>query len=160
MENIKIRKFKQEDLKQASVLVSNTFAKFNSKEGTKKGVQWYVNLFNPKKNSLERIKKMFSFTKISFVATDKNKIIGLIRGNKDRIINMYIDGKYHRKGIAKSLFEKFEKECKKQKSKEIKVKASIYAISFYSKIGFKKTTGIRNFHGLKIQPMKKVLKIK
>ena len=33
----------------------------------------------------------------------------------------------------------------------------MYAVPFYQKIGYKKTTGIRNLHGLKVQPMKKVL---
>jgi len=33
-----------------------------------------------------------------------------------------------------------------------------YAAPFYQKIGYKKTTGIRNFRGLKVYPMKKALK--
>jgi hypothetical protein len=40
-------------------------------------------------------------------------------------------------------------------SDEIQIRASLYASAFYQKQGYKKTTGIRSFHGLKIQPMKK-----
>jgi hypothetical protein len=38
-----------------------------------------------------------------------------------------------------------------------KITASLYAVPFYSKMGCKKTTGIRSFHGLKVQPMKKYI---
>ena len=53
---------------------------------------------------------------------------------------------------------KFENEAKKWGSKEIKIRASLFSVLFYERIGYKKTTGTRNFMGLKIQPMKKVLK--
>ncbi len=52
--------------------------------------------------------------------------------------------------------EKFEKEAKKNSS-YIKTRASLFAVPFYRKMGYKKTTGIRKFKGLKIQPMKKIL---
>ena len=155
---IKIRKFKWGDLEEASALVCKTFAKFNSKEGSKKGIRWYIDLFDSKKNNTNNIRKMFSRTKINYVATNKEKIIGIIRGGNNKIINLYVDGKYHRKGIARRLVDKFEKECAKLGFREIKIKASIYAIPFYQKMGYKKTTGIRNFHGVMIQPMRKILK--
>ena len=82
--NIKIRKFKWSDLKEVSLLVNKTFAKFNSKEGTKKAIQWYLDKFDPKKTDLENIKKMFLGTPIIFVALDNKKIVGMIRENKEK----------------------------------------------------------------------------
>ena len=40
---------------------------------------------------------------------------------------------------------------------KIKIRASLYATSFYEKLGYKKTTGTRPFYGFKIQPMSKKL---
>ncbi|MDD2758339.1 MAG: GNAT family N-acetyltransferase [Patescibacteria group bacterium] len=100
---------------------------------------------------MEKFKK----TQIFFVAIDRNKIIGLIRGNPGKIVNLFVDGKYHHNGTGKKLMERFQAEAKKINSKEIKIKSSLYAVPFYKKMGFKKTTGMRNFHGLKIWPMRK-----
>lgn len=81
----------------------------------------------------------------------------MIRGRKGRIINLFVVGKHHQKGIGKLLVNRFELESRKQGSKEIKVRASLYAVPFYQKMGYKKTTGIRNFRGLKVWPMRKEL---
>jgi len=79
-------------------------------------------------------------------------------GRKNRIKNLFVLGEEHKKGVGKKLIKLFEKEVKKRNYNHTKVNSSIYAIFFYQKMGYKKTTGIRNFNGLKIQPMKKNLK--
>ena len=63
-----------------------------------------------------------------------------------------------REGGEHILVKKFERNAQKYGSKKIKIRASLFAVPFYKKMGYKKTTGIRNFKGLKIQPMKKILK--
>ena len=40
--------------------------------------------------------------------------------------------------------------------KSIKLKASLNGEGFYLKMGYKRSTGRRNFKGLIIQPMKKI----
>lgn len=90
---------------------------------------------------------------IFFLAIDKQKIVGMIRGTENRIINLFVLGSYHGKGIGKKLVEKFEMEARKGNSKIIKIRSSLFAISFYEKMGYKKSTGIKNFKGIKIQPM-------
>jgi len=154
---IKIRAFKISDTYPAAKIVSKTFQKYNYREGTKKAVEWYINLYKPSKNNIGKLKANFSRTEIFFVAIENNKIIGIVRGRSNRVVNLFVDGKNHKKGIGKMLMTKFEAECAKKGSKEIKIRASIYATPFYQKLGYKKTTGIRNFKGLKIYPMKKAL---
>lgn len=153
---MKIRKARKEDLKDIQNVVWKTFKTCNFKEGSKEGIQSYLDWHNYKKNSKE-LKKVFERTKLIYVAVDKNKIIGIIRGNKNKIGNLFVYPKYHKKGIAKALMDKFENESKKLGSKEIKIKSSLYATPFYQKMGYKKITGIRNFIGIKIQPMRKKL---
>jgi GNAT superfamily N-acetyltransferase len=153
--DIAIRKFKDSDTEETSLLISNTFAEFNNKEGSKKAIQNYIDMYNSKITDIKYIKNNFFRTDIFFVATHKNKIVGMIRGKENRIINLFVDGKYHNRGIAKKIVERFEQECIKKGTLEIKVRPSLYSASFYQKVGYKKTTGVRNFRGLNIFPMRK-----
>jgi GNAT superfamily N-acetyltransferase len=97
-------------------------------------------------------------TTIFYVAEENNKIVGFIKGRKDKIANLFVDGKQHKRGIGKKLVNIFEKQAKRLGSKQINIRASLYAAPFYEKMMYMKTTGIRNFMGLKIYPMKKKLK--
>jgi len=155
---MKIRKYKKTDLKEAANLISRTFREFNSSGGTREGVNDYIERYNPKEKNLSQIQKEFARTSIFYVAVEKNKILGLIRGKPSKLGNLFVDGKYHRKNIGRKLVSRFEEEVKKKKSKLIKVSASLYSVPFYEKVGYKKTTGVRDIHGLKTQPMKKRIK--
>jgi GNAT superfamily N-acetyltransferase len=155
---ITIRKFKISDTKKTALLIRETFLKFNNKEGVKKGVENYLSYFSTEKSeNFKKIQNIFINSPIFFVAVEKDKIIGIIRGRKDRIVNLFVDGKYHGQGVGRNLIKKFEKECIKLDSKKINIRASLFATLFYVKMGYKKTTGIRNFKNLKIQPMQKTL---
>ena len=156
---MKFRKFKKGDIRQIAKIKNSVFSRFNISEYfEKRAIDWYLNFTNPKKSDQELLKAFHVSSKsIFYVAEENNKIIGYIKGGKNRIGNLFVVGKVHKKGVGKKLVELFEREAKKQNSKEIKISSSIYAASFYQKMGYKKTTGIRNLHGLKIQPMKKIL---
>jgi len=93
----------------------------------------------------------------SFPVIENKKIVGMVRGIKGRMVNLFVDGKYHGKGIGKKLMQNFEEKGFDERN-AINVKSSIFAVSFYTSIGFKKTTGQRNMRGLFVQPMKKVRK--
>ena len=154
---MKFRRFKKEDIREVAKIKNSVFYNFNRFEYFKEdAIDWYLDFTNLEKTDKELIKAFnISNKSIFYIAEENNKIIGYIKGGKDRIANLFILKEYHKKGIGKKLVELLEKESKKQNSKEIKVRSSIYATSFYQKMGYKKTTGIRNFRGLKIQPMKK-----
>lgn len=153
-----LRKFQKEDTKTVALLVMNTYMRFNFNEYTiKSASQEYINHYDPKKNTTQQLYENFQKTPIFYVAVENNQILGMIRGRLDKIVNLFVDGKHHKKGIGRLLVNKFESEARKQKSKEIRIRASLYAVTFYQKMGYKKTTGIRNFHGLKIYPMKKII---
>jgi len=151
-----IRKFRPADAKACAQIISETFKKYNGNEGTKKAVEDYAKQYSPtlpQKTILER----FSTTPLIFVAVEHGRIIGVVRGRKNKLTNLFVLGEYHGKGIGRKLLERLEREAKKEKSSHIKTRASLYAVPFYKRAGYKKTTGIRNFHGLKIQPMRKQL---
>jgi predicted N-acetyltransferase YhbS len=156
---MKFRKFKKDDIRQVAEIKNSVFSKFNSSEYFKKeAIDWYLDFTNPKKSDEELFEAFYISDKsIFFVAEENNKIIGYIKGSKDRIGNLFVLGNSHKKGVGKKLVELLEQEAIKQNSKEIKIRSSIYAVPFYQKMGYRKTTGVRNLHNLKIQPMKKIL---
>ena len=97
-----------------------------------------------------------------FVAEDEGEIVGVIRGRKERIQSLFVRGDYHRRGIGRALVERFEEESIEQGVGVIRLAATLYAIPFYTALGYRRTTGLRNGwsfegRGLKYQPMKKVL---
>lgn len=154
---VRYRRFNNKDVVAVALLMPKVYKEFNSDEATPEKIQEFYDYIDPKKNSnkelLQKIKRP-----IFFVAEDNKKIIGLIRGMPDRVTSLFVEGKYHKQGIGKRLFELFEKDTKKHGAKVIRVRASLFATSFYGKMGFIKSTGQRQFRGMKIQPMKKSLK--
>ena len=154
---ISIRKFRATDTLDVAFLIKKTFSEYNKKEATKDGFEKYISHYDKDKVDLNELKGVFIKTPIFFVAVDGKKIVGMVRGKKNYMINLFVDGKYHKNGIGKKLVDKFENVAKKDGSKKIKIRASLFAVPFYLRMGYKKTTGIRIFKGMKIQSMKKEL---
>jgi predicted N-acetyltransferase YhbS len=97
-----------------------------------------------------------------FVADRDGEIVGVLRGRRERLASLFVRGDCHGQGIGRSLVERFEQECREQGVNLIRVASSLYAIPFYLRMGFKRSTGIRSIRsfegrGLKVQPMKKRL---
>jgi len=103
-------------------------------------------------------------TEMVLVAEVNSMIIGVLRGKAGRIQSLFVHGDYHLQGIGRNLLEQFELVRIMQGDKLIKVASTLSAVPFYTKLGFKKTTGIRpawsfGGTGLLYQPMKKLLPI-
>jgi GNAT superfamily N-acetyltransferase len=154
---LKIRKYRDSDLKDVARLISKTFGRFNSDEGSKKSVENYIDTYTPLKKNLVRIKENFDRCAIFYVAVDGEKIIGIVRGREDKIVNLFVDGEYHKRGVARRLIVKFEKVAKDIGSKSIKINSSLYAIPFYEKMGYKKVGSASKLFGLNVQKMRKRL---
>lgn len=152
-----IRKYKREDARAVTALISTTYSRFNSREGTKGAVREYVESYDPRGKRIDDIHIRLARTPNCFVALAGTRVIGMVRGIENNLINLFVDGAYHRQGIATRLVRRFEKACLKAGFHDIALRGSLYATPFYESVGYKKTTGVRNFHGLKVQPMKKKL---
>ncbi len=147
-----IRRFKEQDAKEVSKLVSKTFNEFVAPNFTKKGVKKFLEDETTEK-IIERAE-----TRDVFVAIINNKIIGMIEGRGDnRISRLFVNKKHQRKGVAKRLMDRIENLYKRRGTSRIKVKSSLYAQKFYEKRGYKKTTGLIKNKGMVYQPMKKLL---
>lgn len=99
---------------------------------------------------------------IMLVAEQNGEIVGVLRGKPDKLQSLFVRGDRHRQGIGRSLVQRFEQECLKQGSRQIKLMATLFAVSFYQAMGYRKSTGVRKMRsfegeGLPYQPMKKAL---
>lgn len=152
-----IRTLKEMDIIVCSELISRTFKTCNYNEGFKRAAEDYIDFYNIKTGDFNLIKKSFKRTPYAFVCELNGQIIGVIRGTRNQLINLFVDINYHKRGVGSELLKKYENAVVIAGSDYIKIKASLYGTLFYEKAGYKKSTGIRNFRGLKIQPMKKLL---
>jgi GNAT superfamily N-acetyltransferase len=97
-----------------------------------------------------------------YVAEVDGEIAGVLRGRAERLASLFVEEAFHRKGVGRALVERFEAESAAQGVSVIRVSATRYAVPFYSRLGYKKSTGERTSwsfdgYGLPVQPMKKVL---
>lgn len=98
-----------------------------------------------------------------FVAENElDEIVGILRGKKDRLQSLFVRGDMHHQGIGRHLVEYFEQFCLGLGGEVIRLASTLYAVPFYQKLGYKKSTGVRagwSFAGqdFKWQPMKKSL---
>ena len=153
---IQIRKYSQQDLFQTAALISETFHKFNFKDNTPGAAKAYAAFYDPSLNRTE-IKTRFDDSTLFFVAHRHDQIVGMLRAIENRIVNLFVNEKFQKKGVGIKLIQQYEKECKKLGHREIVLRSQLYAVPFYHACGYKKTTGIRNKDGLLVQPMKKQL---
>lgn len=151
---VKIRKYKKGDLIVCANLIRSTYADFCVVGSDKKASKVYMDMYDVERDC-EVVEKIMKGSFIFFVAVEDDRILALVRGKSDRITGLFVDKKYHNRGIGKLLVKRFEKEAIKNGAKKIKIRSSLYGVPFYQKLGFKKTTGIRNLRGLVVQPMQK-----
>lgn len=153
----KIVKISKKNSQEVANLIYKTYEFFNARETDKKSLKQYLALIDIKTNSATTLFNRFKNSNINFGAFSNEKLIGIVRGRKNRIVSLFVDGNFHKQGIGKKLISLFERRAKKIGSKEIKIRSSLYAVNFYLKMDYKKTTGIRRYRGLVFQPLKKSL---
>lgn len=72
---------------------------------------------------------------------------------------LFVKKEYHRRGIARRLFQIVKERCKNLSNvKEITVNSSPYALGFYARLGFINTAEEQTVAGIKFTPMKYLLK--
>jgi len=82
----------------------------------------------------------------------EGRIIGAIAAGERHINLLFVDGEFHRKGIARRLLEVM---IESYKPAEITVNSSPYAIEVYKRLGFAATDPEREENGIRFTPMKR-----
>jgi GNAT superfamily N-acetyltransferase len=146
----KIRKFKEKQAKEVSKLIFDSFNEFVASDWSKRGKKKFLRDIIPEKI----IKRSKSKIREYYVAMKDNKVIGIIGMKNNRINVLFVNKKFHKKGVATKLIKKIESIFKKRKTKIIKIRSSLCAVKFYEKMGYKKSWAIVD-KGRINQPMKK-----
>jgi len=117
IQSMKIRKFRVQDTPSIANLIKNTFLKYNGRESSRVGVQRYVSRYDSQR--LPELADKLKEDPLVLVATENEKVIGVVRGEEHRVFQLFVDKKHHRKGIGRQLMRSFEEKVKKEGSRYV-----------------------------------------
>lgn len=140
---MEIRELIQDELENAFKLAWTVFQEYESPDYSEEGIQsFYDSLHNDEYVKMLRV----------YGAFENDNLIGIIatRTNGNHIALFFVDGRHHRKGIGKKLFEKV---CLDNKSGFLTVNSSPYAVEVYHHLGFNDTKIEQVTDGLRYTPM-------
>ena len=160
-----IRDYRKSDAVEVGLLIKDTYREFNLNFVDQEDLPDFLGPFafaGDEDPAHQMMIENLIHSEFVYLAEVEGKIAGVLRGRMDRLGSLFVQPAYHHQGIGRCLVEHFEDEVRDRKGSVIRVASSLYAVPFYLKMGYKKSTGIRNSwsfqgYGLPIQPMRKVL---
>ena len=142
-----IRKILAEEMNEALSLVWKVFLEFEAPDYTEEGIKEFKKALDDEKWVAER-----DF----YGAFENDKLLGVIATkNRNHIALFFVNGKYHKQGIGRKLYEK-AKELNEDGF--FTVNSSPYAHEVYKHLGFVDTDKEQCVNGLRFYPMKIELK--
>lgn len=140
---MEIRKLNHDETLKALNLVWDTFLKFEAPDYSEEGIKTFNDCIND---------PSFIGALEFYAAFEHGKIVGVLatRSNGSHIALFFVDGKYHRKGIGRKLFEVVSK---KNQSNKMTVNSSPYAVEIYQRLGFINTSTEQVMNGMRYIPM-------
>ena len=141
--NCLVREIKREEIEKALCLVWKVFQEYEAPDYTKEGVEEFYKSIHDE-SYLSRLCWYGAFV--------QSELVGVIatRNEGTHIALFFVNGKYHRQGIGKQLFQTIKS---KNNENKMTVNSSPYAVSIYHKLGFKDTDIEQAVNGLRFTPM-------
>ena len=162
---ISIRDHQDKDGPAVGILIADTFAEFNLSHVSAEERDQFLGPFRHarsiepthRKDIADAIRAQWVF-----VAEDDGEIVAVLRGRTGRITSLYVRADRHNQGIGRALVDRFESECIRAGAPVVRLQASLYAVGFYQRLGYVRSTGVRSGRlyqgtGFEYQPMKKTL---
>ena len=148
-----IKEVSKKDLKQALDLVNQVFHEFVAIDYSEQGIKSFDDYLKIKYE--EVLSDMKSGHKKMWGYYLDDEVIGIIATRDvSHIALMFVSKQYHRKGIARQLFEHVLTEISDNKEiTQITVNSSPYAVSAYERLGFIKTDEHQEKDGIIYIPM-------
>ncbi len=168
---IAIRHYRRSDAERVGQLIADTYSEYNLSFASPTEKNKLLGPFqyarSPEQEHRTAIARVIA-APLVLVAVDQREIVGVLRGGRrDRqqravLQSLFVRGDHHRQGIGRRLVERFEHECARRGVTVIRLAATLYAVPFYLRMGYQRSTGVRSGtsfegSGLKIQPMRKTL---
>lgn len=163
MNNIKA--YDGSNFHEVSIVLANMMKNYTFKNVNEKSKEKFLGIFNyvdsKDPNVIMELERTLAMSDI-WIAYDADEIVGIVRGTRDNILNLFVVDEYARTGIGSMLVEKFEEKCRYQGFSNVRLSSTVEAIGFYEQLGYKKTTGLRmarysGKRGYEYQPMMKAL---
>lgn len=148
MEIIKLQK---NHIRDALELVWTVFQEFEAPDYSKEGIEEFKN-FIEYPSVIEKVNK----GELCFWGCMDNGILTGVIASKgiNHICLLFVKKEYHRRGIAKSLFQVVVKECRsKGDLSSITVNSSPYAVQVYNRLGFNAADQEQLVNGIRFTPM-------
>ncbi len=139
MTNLSIKKLNRDETLIALNLVWNVFLEYEAPDYTSEGIETFYKSIHE-----ENYLSMLSVYG-AFIGEELVGVIATRNGGK-HIALFFVEGKYHRQGIGKQLFQAVQKE-------EMTVNSSLYAVPIYHRLGFKDTGTEQAVNGVRFIPM-------
>lgn len=147
-----LEEMKFNELRETIELVKRVFDEFEAPYYTQEGIENFYKFAN-----YDNIKQQLNKTIRIFIVKYNEEIIGMI-GIRDysHIVLLFVDKRYHRRGIATRLLKRAKFYCKENNKniESITVNSSPYGIKFYHATGFEDTDTEQEIDGIKFTPMK------
>lgn len=156
-DTVLFREMKAGEEKAVSWMIIRTFCKFVAPGYSLKGIKEFLRFVRPK-SLLHRAQE----GRLILVAAIKDKIVGVIEiRSYNHISLLFVDAKYHRRGIAKELFRRALEICRNRDPglAEFTVNSSSYAVPIYEKLGFRQLGPEQVRNGIRFVPMALELRV-
>lgn len=158
MENIFIRKITCDEVKSAMDLALEVFMQFEAPDYDPSGVDTFKKDIVENPEYLENARRGVCPI---YAAFDGDKMVALMgmRSNKKHINLVFTKKEYHRKGIAKAIFNYLLNDVLKGNPTldELTLNSSPYGLPFYLAIGFVPLSEEQEINGIRFTPMKYVI---
>jgi GNAT superfamily N-acetyltransferase len=160
-----IRRCADEDAFAVGILIAETFRAFNLSYAPPAEQELLLGPFRHARSSddahRQAVAELIQAPTV-LVAEVDSRIVGVLRGSPGRLHSLFVDAGYQGRGIGRELVESFEQECQRKGVTKITLASSLYAVRFYQRLGYKRSTGLRHGpcfdgNGFPTQPMKKIL---
>lgn len=151
-QNFQYRELTLNEIPAAISLIWDVFLEFEANEYLKEGVLEFRNFLNESAIKTHIVEEYLHFTG----CFDEERLIGVIAMRENKHISLlFVDKHYHKKGIARNLFEIEKQRCLKNYGnlQAITVNSSPYAVGFYHKLGFFDTGAEQTKNGIRFTPM-------
>lgn len=145
----------QDEWEEAMGLAWRTFLEFEADVYTPEGVRSFEDFITD--SGLKRMFVMGTYQMIA--AFDHGKMIGMITLRSEMHISLlFVDSRYHRRGIGRALIQKMADYVKTELGKKrLTVNASPHGVEFYHRIGFKDLGPEKQQDGIIYTPMDYIL---
>ena len=149
-EEYSINKIDLEDVEEALRLVWRVFLAYEAPDYSEEGIQEFQRFID-----LNEIKQKLADNQLQMWHCKNNgQTIGVLAARLPCHISLlFVDGEYHQKGIARSLFNTIIEYYKSYNCELITVNSSPYAKEIYHKLGFTDISAEQTINGIRFTPM-------